>query len=332
MALVREEDATRGSAEGAVDYLSSPFSPGALPARRAVHLARASLELAPDPLALPEQGGLAFGRYLIVRELGRGGYGRVYLANDRRNADARVALKVLVAPWNEREESRIRFIREAYTLASLADPHVVRVFDGGTEGRWTYLAMEHVEGESLSERVKARGPIGEGDVRALARGILLALVSLERAGVVHRDIKPQNLILRANRIAAPVLIDFGLARNPHDRGITERDVIVGTPAYMPPEAWRRESVDNRSDLYNVGLTLRFALVAEEIYPALEGIELLRAVAAGPLPRPPVPLSQGFLSFLERLTDPEPLLRPQTAARALEILGRLPLEQGRVTRR
>jgi len=319
----READFARGFAAGAVDYLSKPFSAEELLAKCAVHLSRTSFGASRDADALPFEGGLTFGRYSIERELGRGGFGRVFLARDRAQGGAPVALKVLVAPACEREESRLRFLRETYTLASLADPYVVRVLDVGAVRGWNYIAMEHVVGESLAKRVVARGRIGETDARVLALGLFSALVALERAGIVHRDIKPENLILRANRIGAPVLIDFGLAKRPIDRGVTDENIIVGTPAYIPPEALQGQPIDHRSDLYGAGLTLRYALLGEEIYPELDGFELLKAIASGPLPRVTMPLSTGFAALLEELTSFDPGARPRSAERALRAVEALP---------
>jgi CheY-like chemotaxis protein len=319
-----EEDFARGFAAGAVDYLAKPFTREELLARCSVHLAR---NVAPtDPSAfdgeLPQKDGLAFGRYRIERELGRGGYGQVFLARDTGRGDARIALKVLASTSGEHDEARLRFIRETYTLATLKHPRIAEIHEVGAASGRTYFAMEYVEGASLRGYVTNRGLLEEAEVRLVAQGLLEALAAVDRAGLVHRDIKPENVMLRNGRLDQPVLIDFGLAKRPFDRGITAAEMLVGTAAYMAPEVILGAEADRRSDIFALGLTLRYALAGADVFPNLDGIELLKAIARGPIPAPAAALTTTFGQFLSALTAVDPEQRPPDAASALERLDAL----------
>ncbi len=316
-----ERDFVRGFAAGAVDYLAKPFVKDELLARCAVHLARTSTFEPSNQLEsdLPEKDGLVFGRYRIQRELGRGGYGKVYLATDAERDGAPCALKVLAPLAGEQSDARMRFIRETYALASVEDPHVVKVFDvGAVQGR-LYYAMEFVAGEDLWARALRKGSLDEEEARSVLRGLLGALVSLERAGILHRDLKPENILLRGGKLDEPVLVDFGLARRRVDRGITDPDVLIGTIAYIPPEVIRGRAPDRRSDLFSLAMSIRNALDGEEVFPRLQGVELLTEIARGPIPLPAVGLSAGFARLLDRLLRVNPEERFETAAEALTAL-------------
>ena len=316
-----ESDFARGFAAGAVDYLAKPFVREEFLARCAVHLARTSVYEPSNELetALPERDGLAFGRYRIERELGRGGYGRVYLASDAERGGAPCALKVLAPLAGEQSDMRMRFIRETYALASVDDPHVVKVLDvGALQGR-LYYAMELVPGESLWARTQRESSLDEEEARSVLRGLLRALASLERAGILHRDLKPDNILLRSGNPNEPVLVDFGLARRGVDRGITEPDVLIGTLAYLPPEVIRGRAPDRRSDLFSLGMSIRNALSGHEAFPHLQGIDLLNATARGPIPLPLLALSAGFRRLLGRLLEVDPEERFASAGDALAAL-------------
>lgn len=319
--LNAERDFARGFAAGAVDYMPKPFSPTELLARCAIHLARADAKGGTTSLDLdlPQKDGLTFGRYVIERELGRGGFGRVYLARDQARRGAQVAVKVLAAFGHDQQEARLRFVRETYTLASIKHPGVASIYDIGSGQGQLYYAMEYVPGPPLFARVRKQGTLSESEAIELARGLLGALAALGRAGLVHRDLKPNNVILRDGDIACPVLIDFGLAKRPCDRGITPTDQLMGTPGYFPPEILAGKEADHRSDLFALGLTLRFALDGEHLYPELEGFELVRTMADAPIPPPATPVSAPFGAFLASLVQGNPRARPANAVAALTML-------------
>ncbi len=151
--------------------------------------------------------GSRLGPYEVVAPLGAGGMGEVYLAHDER-LDRAVALKVLGPSLASDPEARRRFLREARAAASLSHPNACAVFDVGTEGDVDYLVMERLDGESLAARL-ARGPLPIAEAVGLATGVAGALAAAHRAGVVHCDVKPGNIVLTA---VGPKVLDFGLAR------------------------------------------------------------------------------------------------------------------------
>jgi hypothetical protein len=224
--------------------------------------ARSTFSQAPWPSTLgpqrprPEPGPALeqLGRYRILRRLGRGGMGSVYLAHDPQ-LDRPVALKV---PHFGAEDPELleRFYREARAAATLRHPNLCPVYDVGDVNGTPYLAMAYIEGESLAERVRA-GPLPPAQAVALVRQLALALEVAHRQGVVHRDIKPGNVMV--GRDGEPVLMDFGLARRA-DRGdvrLTHSGSLLGTPAYMSPEQaeGRTEAIGPASDLYSLGVVL-----------------------------------------------------------------------------
>lgn len=327
-----ERDFVRGFAAGAVDYLTKPFVRDELLARCAVHLARTSSFEPSNSIEtnLPEKNGLVFGRYEILRELGRGGYGKVYLAKDSENGGALCALKVLAPLASEQADARMRFIRETYALASIEDRHVVTVIDVGCVQGRLYYAMEFVAGENLWARVQMLGSLDEVEARAVTRGLLNALETLEQNGILHRDLKPENVLLRDNDLGQPVLVDFGLAKKRLDRGITDPDVLIGTLSYLSPEVIRGKTPDKRCDLFSLGMTVRNGIDGEEVFPHLHGVELLTEIARGPIPIPGR-VSLEFRAFLAKLLSVDPAERFQSAQEALAALDAI-REEPRTERR
>ena len=210
-------------------------------------------------------------RYLIERELGRGGMGAVYLARDVR-LDRPVALKVLPAEFATNSALRERFLRETRTAASFSHPNIVPVYAvEEAEGLLAY-AMAYVEGESVTERVKRSGPLSVRDAVRLIQDAGYALAYAHGRGVVHRDIKPDNIMIE-RATGRALVMDFGIARVIEAQnivaaeGITRLGEIVGTPEYMSPEQATGDHVDGRSALYSLGLTAFFALTGK---PAVSG--------------------------------------------------------------
>lgn len=212
-------------------------------------------------------------RYMIERELGRGGMGAVYLARDVR-LDRSVALKVLPPEFAGDSALRERFLRETRTAASFSHPNIVPVHAIEERGGLIAFAMGYVEGESVAERVRRAGPL---DVRATVRllqDIGYALAYAHGRGVVHRDIKPDNIMLE-RATGRALLMDFGISRSiattvePTGRtqGLTRVGEVVGTAEYMSPEQASGDVVDGRSDLYSLGLVALFALTGS---PAITG--------------------------------------------------------------
>ncbi|HZV02476.1 MAG TPA: protein kinase [Planctomycetota bacterium] len=322
-ALNEERDFGRGFAAGAADYMGKPFTAAELQARVSMHLAR----VRDNGPGLPGEEKLAFGRYKIEKQLGRGSYGRVFRARDAGRRDLPVALKVLVAPEGEEEDARLRFIRETLALARVEHDAIVRILDVGRSRDRIHYSMELVEGPTLDAFVRRQGPLSESQARALVGPLLSALAALERAGIVHRDIKPSNIVLRDGDPGRPVLIDFGLSRGARDRRSTQGNVFLGTPVFMAPEVIEGEDADTRSDLFSLGLTLRFALTGEDVVGSSSIAEVLRAIVSEPVALPDEQLSEPFGLFLSWLLERERIARPPTARSALRALEKGLLRHG-----
>jgi CheY-like chemotaxis protein len=328
-ATASEQDMLRCFAAGAADVMVKPLREAEVVARCRVHLARAADPELPSPETpdVPMIEGLAFGRYKIVRELGRGGFGIVYLAEDR-EAQRLVALKVSIPPPDD-GQAQARFVRETFVLSSVKSPHVVAVLDTGIVHGKLYYAMEYIPGPSLVRRVTERGALSENEARPVLRALLEALAATEEAGVLHRDVKPSNVILRDGELSKAVLIDFGLAKQWRDRALTNASgehSLIGTPAFMPPEVIGGADHDHRSDLWSLGVTMRYALAGDNLWPKLDGMQLFQAVATRPVPALEVQLSEGFKNLLESLWAYDPVARPPNARVALVALERICAEE------
>jgi len=212
-------------------------------------------------------GQVLQGRYRIVSFLSRGGMGGVYRAWDMR-LDVVVALKEMIPqPGLDLQtlaQLRQQFQQEAMVLARLHHSHLVRVTDFFEEGDNVYLVMDFVEGENLAQRIVREGSIPEGQVLEWADQLLDALAYCHAQGVIHRDLKPQNVIIRPDGRAA--LVDFGLVKlwNPNDPHTRTAMRGMGTPEYAPPEQYdiQMGHTDARSDIYGLGATLYHALTGQ----------------------------------------------------------------------
>ena len=197
------------------------------------------------------------GRYSLNRELGRGGMGVVYLAREVR-LDRPVALKVLPPNLAVLPELRERFLREARTAAKLSHPNIIPIYAVDEVGDFVFFTMAYVQGETLTQRVRARGPLPPGEAVRILREVTWALAYAHAQGVVHRDVKPDNILLEA-ATGRTLVADFGIARVLQATGLTGVGEIVGTPEFMSPEQASGGEVDARSDLYSLGVTGYFAL-------------------------------------------------------------------------
>jgi serine/threonine protein kinase len=201
------------------------------------------------------------GPYVVDRELARGGMGVVYVATHAQ-LGRRVALKLL--PTGAREEEQERFQLESQAVARLKHPNIVGVHDVGVEKNQPWLAMDLIEGESLHARLSRDGALGEEEAATIVEKVARAVAYAHKAGLLHRDIKPHNVLLDGE--GEPFLADFGLAKDVRKaaKGVTVTGQVIGTPAYMPPEqaAGDLELVDRRSDVYSLGATLYHALTGQ----------------------------------------------------------------------
>src|SRR5438477_936881 len=197
-------------------------------------------------------------QYRLIRPLGHGGMGDVYLAMDTR-LDRQVALKMLPSDLAEDPDRLSRFVQEAKLASSLSHPHVAYIYEiGQAEGTW-FIAMEYVQGEPLSAKI-AQGPLTVSDAIRLGREVADALDAAHSKGIVHRDIKPGNLMLDARGHVK--VLDFGLAKldragaeTAETRLLTKDGLVLGTVQYMSPEQALGREVDHRSDIFSLGVVL-----------------------------------------------------------------------------
>jgi serine/threonine protein kinase len=204
----------------------------------------------PSPEFLDLQAALA-GEYSLQRELGRGGMGIVYLARDVQ-LDRDVAIKVLPAHFAHAPAMRERFLREARMAAGLSHPHIVPIHRVSEVGGFVFFVMSYVEGETLGERLRTRGPLPPADASRILREVAWALAYAHGRGIVHRDVKPDNILLEAGTGRA-LVTDFGIAHGGEHVTPTDPGKIMGTANYMSPEQAAGQSIDGRSDIYSLGV-------------------------------------------------------------------------------
>lgn len=233
-------------------------------------------------------------RYRIERLLGEGGMGRVYRAHDL-ELDRPVAIKVRIANAGVVEQLLGRFDEEARVCASLDHPHIVKLYDRGRggDGAHPYIVFEFVEGQDLEREIQTQGRLTVPRTIEVVLGILSGLECAHAQSVIHRDLKPQNILIRSTD-GVPKIMDFGLARAASRRGFeTQPGIILGTPAYMAPEIIRGTAPDVRSDIYAVGCLIHACLTGKPPFDGRSELEVFRQhldVAPVPLTRlrPDVP--------------------------------------------
>ncbi|MBW8771308.1 MAG: serine/threonine protein kinase [Gemmatimonadetes bacterium] len=265
------------------------------------------------------------GRYALERELGRGGMGVVLLARDL-SLDRLVALKLLPAVLAAQPVLRERFLREARTAAGLSHPHVVPIHAVEAHGDIVFIAMAFVDGESLAERVRRIGPLSPREAARIMREVAWALAYAHGRGIVHRDIKPDNILIERGSGRAMVT-DFGIARPTASaatsKQLTQEGQLIGTAAFMSPEQGAGEPVDGRSDIYALGGVGFFALTGRAPFEAntLEAILVARFTQAAPpvaSARPDVP--SALAAAIDRCLAREPSDRFQSAEALAEALS------------
>ncbi len=198
-------------------------------------------------------------RYEIANEIGRGGFSIVYRARDRR-VGADVAIKLLVPPPAAARLARERLRREVQAVRQLTHPNIVAVYDVVDDGPWSFVVMEYVPGPDLAVRVRQRGPLDADGTARLGREITAALAAAHARGILHRDVKPQNILLAPDGRAR--LTDFGSARLAGQETVTQTGGLVGTVDYAAPELLAGSRGDARADEFALGVTLYYALTGE----------------------------------------------------------------------
>jgi serine/threonine-protein kinase len=271
-----------------------------------------------DPLV----GRMIDGRYHVEGRIARGGMAAVYYAVDTR-LDRPVALKVMHAGLSDDQQFVHRFIGEAKTAARLSHPNVVGVFDQGTYEGLVYLAMEYVEGRTLREILGEYGPLTPRQAFGVLEPVLAALGAAHQAGLVHRDVKPENILLADD--GRVKVADFGLARaTTQATAQTSDGILLGTVAYLSPEQVSRGVSDLRSDVYSAGIVLYEMLTGQKPFTGESSMEIAYQHVHQDVPAPSekVPsLSPMVDAIVARATRRDPAQRPADAAAMLaELTG------------
>jgi hypothetical protein len=262
---------------------------------------------APDALFIAFQAALA-GRYSLDRELGRGGMGIVYLAREVR-LDRLVAIKLLPPERAADEVIRERFVREARTAAKLSHPNIIPIHSVEEVDDFVYFVMSYIDGETLTQRVQSRGPLPASHGARVLREVAWALAYAHGQGLVHRDVKPDNILLETESGRA-IDADFGIAANAADTGTS--GVVTGTPEFMSPEQAMGEPLDARSDLYSLGATAFYMFSGRFPFEGRSPTEIIaQHVAQSP---PPVaslgrPVPRKLATMIDRCLSKNPGDRP-----------------------
>jgi eukaryotic-like serine/threonine-protein kinase len=271
-------------------------------------------------------GGLIVGRYIVLDRIGSGSMGRVYRAHHVM-MDRVVALKIIAPEIAQNERVVARFQREMKLVGRLDHPNVVRAFDADQINRILYIVMEYVNGMSLGERLKKKGPIPPAEMVDFAAQAALGLAHAHEQGIVHRDIKPSNILLSEDRRIKILDLGLGVLMQADSAATfaTADGIAVGTVDYMSPEQACGREVDGRSDLYGLGCSMYHLMSGRLPFPGSSPIERLGKRIGGrhtPITEylPDVPAS--FVRVLDKMLAHKPHERYATAAEAAEALQSL----------
>ncbi|HEY2251223.1 MAG TPA: protein kinase, partial [Planctomycetaceae bacterium] len=274
------------------------------------------LEPATDPSHLGRLGG-----YDVLQVIGSGGMGVVLKGFDP-DLKRSVAIKVLAPHLAHSSLARKRFAREAQAAAAIVHPHVLAIHQVQPNGRLPFIVMPLVAGESLAERLASQGHLELKEVLRIGMQAAAGLAAAHEQGLVHRDVKPANILLERG-IERAVLTDFGLARAADDVAMTRWGIIAGTPQYMSPEQARGEGLDHRSDLFSLGCVLYEMATGVSPFKAESTIATLRRLMDEP-PRPLAShspeLPHWFVQIVERLLEKDPSRRFGSATEVSELLA------------
>lgn len=256
--------------------------------------------------------------YNILSELGRGGMAIVYRAHEKQ-LDREVALKVLPLSLGFDVEFVERFQREARTAAKLEHPNIIPIYRVGKSGRVIYFTMKLLRGKSLAELVEERGPISVGETKRILSETAGALGYAHKHQIVHRDIKPDNILLDDSGHA--IVTDFGIAKAATGSRLTGTGMAIGTPHYMSPEQARAQPLDGRSDIYSLGVVTYQCLVGKVPFDAEDAFSIGYKHITEPVPDPGVltPEQWELFEIIKRMMAKEPADRFQNAGQLLAAL-------------
>ena len=259
-------------------------------------------------------------QYLLDRELGRGGMGIVFLAREL-SLDRMVAIKLLPPALARDPDIRERFLREARTAAQLSHPNIVPIYRADTADELVYFAMGYVDGETLAERLASRGPLPPTEAVRILRETAWALAYAHARGVIHRDVKPENIMLERGTGRVTVT-DFGIARDVRASALTADGMVMGSVHYMSPEQVSGGDLDGRSDLYALGV-VAFQLLSGRLpfdAPQASAVLLMQATRAAPSLREAAPSVPAPLALVvDRCLRKDPAERYATGEALAEAL-------------
>jgi hypothetical protein len=270
-------------------------------------------------------------RYELGPVLGQGGMARVHQGLDRQ-LDREVAIKVLAPPFDRDSDFVERFRREARAAAGLSHPNIVAVFDSGSDDDTHFIVTELVEGETLADRLRRDGPMPPADAVAVAVDIARALAAAHARGLIHRDIKPGNVMLLPD--GRVKVVDFGIARAAGSDTLTNTGVVLGSTAYLSPEQAGGQPVDERADLYALGCVLYEMLTGHVPFSADTPIATMyrHVNEDAPPPSTIAPVQPELEDVVLRCLEKEPKRRFASAAELEAALLALPLVRGGDTMR
>jgi serine/threonine protein kinase len=258
-------------------------------------------------------------RFAVESLLGRGGMGNVYKARDRA-LDRYVAIKIVPEFRSKDEQFIERFRREARIAARLRHPRIVSVHEVGTMGSFPYFTMDYIEGSTLRSVVERRHSLPHEDAMSIVVEICRAVSHAHSKGIIHRDLKPENVMIDTE--GDVFVMDFGLARAVEDTSLTQPGMVIGTPFYMSPEQLAGEKLDERSDVYSIGLILYYCLTAEDLFRA-DGVTAVLAKHANIRIRDVVRmhsvLPANLQDVLVSMIEEDPNMRARSAKEVLERL-------------
>jgi serine/threonine protein kinase len=278
------------------------------------------------PPSHPELLG-RLGRYDVERVIGAGGMGVVLKAHDS-ELNRPIAVKVLASHLAHVGAARERFAREGRAAAAVVHEHVVAIYNVESDGEMPFLVMQYVPGRSLQSRVDAEGPLAVEEILRIGMQAASGLAAAHAQGLVHRDVKPSNILLEES-VERAVLTDFGLARTMDDASLTHTGVLAGTPHYMSPEQATGAAIDHRSDLFSLGSVLYFMATGHPPFRADGALAVLHRICREP--HRPVwqtnnEIPDELSGLIDRLLEKKPSRRP---ASATEVSAQLAAQLSRI---
>jgi len=320
-----EAVAVRAMKLGAADYLVKQRISGEVIAR-VVHEAMearkeqagSTVHLDPPPVDEDRPDAeLRIEGYRVIREIGEGAASHVHLIVPEAGGEPIVA-KVLLEELIQNQDTLARFLKEFQIVGRIRSPYVAKIFKYGFSDSSAYILMEYLPGGDVRDYFASR-MVDQGRIMAIFRQVLMALGDIHAAGVVHRDLKPHNIMFRNDGSVA--LVDFGIAKILDEAGTTQQGTLLGTPMYMSPEVITGGVVNARSDLYSAGIMLYQMLAKKAPFQGSSALEILQQHVSAAVP--PLPRSQDdFQELIDALLAKDPDARPPSAEATLKLIDRL----------